>query len=194
MNFGQKKRWFTLVEMLIVIVIIWVLAAALIPRLTSVRWRANDVARKADLQQVATAIVSYSMDKAAYPTIATDSWNLSSLSWLLKSYVTVLPSDPNSDATQFNEYWNAWNYAYGVITKWWTSSAWFFIMSKVETEWGANRIYYSTGSVWLLTWWSDSQKITPCTTMTYSAGSTWSISNWTCTYWNEKQLRYIIAR
>ena len=54
--------------MLIVIVIIGVLASALIPRLGSARGKANDVARKADLQQVATAIISYQIDNNVFPT------------------------------------------------------------------------------------------------------------------------------
>ncbi|HCY20483.1 TPA: hypothetical protein DIC40_01185 [Patescibacteria group bacterium] len=54
--------------MLIVIVIIGVLASALIPRLGSARGKANDVARKADLQQVATAIISYQIDTNYFPT------------------------------------------------------------------------------------------------------------------------------
>jgi type II secretion system protein G len=63
----NKKRAFTLIEMLIVIVIIGILAAALIPRLSSARGRANDVARKADLAQVAAAIVAYQIDHGKLP-------------------------------------------------------------------------------------------------------------------------------
>ncbi|MEI6774501.1 MAG: prepilin-type N-terminal cleavage/methylation domain-containing protein [bacterium] len=62
-----KKKGFTLIEMLIVIVIIGILAAALIPRLSSARGRANDVARKADLAQVAGALVSYQIDQGNFP-------------------------------------------------------------------------------------------------------------------------------
>ena len=41
-----KKKAFTLVEMLIVVVIIGILAAALIPRLTGAQSKARDAARK----------------------------------------------------------------------------------------------------------------------------------------------------
>jgi len=64
---NTKKRAFTLIEMLIVIVIIGILAAALIPRLASARGRANDVARKADLQQTAAALVAYQIDHGKFP-------------------------------------------------------------------------------------------------------------------------------
>lgn len=198
MNFAKKLRWFTLVEMLIVIVIIWVLAAALIPRLTSVRWRANDVARKADLQQVATAIVSYSMDKWEYPAPSlTTGVAISALQNLLQSYVTALPKDPTMD-TDFTEYNSAWNYAYFRIKKWWSSNAWFVLISRAETEWGANWLF----SWWAtnLTWWyiassDDAQSIVPCTSLTKNTSAAASISMWSwCTYNADSQLRYIIVR
>jgi len=53
--------------MLIVIVIIGILAAALIPRLSSARGRADDVARKADLAQIGASLVSYQIDKGTFP-------------------------------------------------------------------------------------------------------------------------------
>jgi competence protein ComGC len=197
MNFGQKKRWFTLVEMLIVIVIIWVLAAALIPRLTSVRWRANDVARKADLQQVATAVLSYSMDQQNYPTSPQNWESVAGLiSVLVPTYVTSLPTDPSNNS--MSEYSWTSSYVYVNTMKWNVDKAWFVIISKSETPWWANRAY-SWGVTSYLSWWafntgSDSQLITPCTKLTQSAS--WidlSIKS-DCKYFSQDQLRYIIAR
>ena len=67
--FTNKKKAFTLIEMLIVIVIIGILAAALIPRLSSARSRANDTARKADLQQLATLMNTSIMDTKTLPAV-----------------------------------------------------------------------------------------------------------------------------
>ena len=61
---------FTLVEMLIVIVIIGILIASLMPRMQSAQWRARDVARKNDLSQIQTAIITSQTDKWEWPKVA----------------------------------------------------------------------------------------------------------------------------
>ena len=53
--------------MLIVIVIIGILAAALIPRLTGIQARARDTARIADIRNSSIAIESYHADHGSYP-------------------------------------------------------------------------------------------------------------------------------
>lgn len=64
---SQSKKTFTLIEMLIVIVIIGILAAALVPRLQAVQGRARDTKRKVDLTTLNGVFSIYLLDNSEYP-------------------------------------------------------------------------------------------------------------------------------
>ena len=183
-----SKKWFTLIEMLIVIVIIGILAAALIPRLSSARGRARDVARKADLQQTATAIVSYQIDKWAYPSSSW--WPLSSISGdLISAGMSSIPEDPDS-SRYFVGIANpaTWEYSYVTISKWGLQHNGFVIMAGTETEGWSNRVV--GWSVWTITWGTDYNSIHIC--KTFANWSAWNAGNGSCTYdKTQDQLRYI---
>ena len=111
-----NKKAFTLIEMLIVIVIIGILAAALVPRLQDVQSRVRDTRRKTDFQQVQTALELYKIDRNSYPrstyTISngchlvpnnpfcnTDSQEspTNRIYNIGTGYITALPRDPIND-------------------------------------------------------------------------------------------------
>jgi len=81
------KKGFTLVEMLIVVVIIGILSAALLPRLQGAQSAARDSARKSDLSQLGSAILSYYNNRGEYPW--PDSWEFKDLTW----WTTMIPAD-----------------------------------------------------------------------------------------------------
>lgn len=64
----QRKRGFTLIEVLLVMVIIAILVSVLVPRWASSRERAFQAAMKSDLRNLATAEESYYYENAAYTT------------------------------------------------------------------------------------------------------------------------------
>ncbi len=150
--FEKKYKWFTLIEMLIVIVIIGILAASLIPRLSNARGRANDVARKADLAQVAAALVAYQIDHGEFPEV---SWALSNptiSSALMRAWMSTIPSDPNQNRIiEWIPGAVKWQYFYAPISKWSIPGNGFVLIAATETEWWSNR-----DRSWLLTSTYDS--------------------------------------
>jgi len=140
--FTQKISGFTLVEMLIVIVIIWLLAASLIPKIIWFQAKARDTARQWDIKNVATALSMYYMDNGEYP--AWSGW-LINISWDLQSYVKgTVPTDPQW-ARSFS--WitenliTNWEYWYTRLRKWGINNGGFALMAGTEWQgWVSNRV------------------------------------------------------
>lgn len=109
------KKAFTLIEMLIVIVIIGILAAALVPRLVSVQGRARDTKRKADLSQIGSALAIYKTDNATFPA-ASGNVSLVLANQYLSGYLTSTPTDPVSTAGVPEMGASASNTGYGYLS------------------------------------------------------------------------------
>ncbi|PID34864.1 MAG: hypothetical protein CR971_01050 [candidate division SR1 bacterium] len=129
----MRKGGFTLIEMLIVIVIIGILAAAIVPKITGVLARARDTQRVADLRNVAMAVENYKMDYGEYPKLDDCGWtscgfctvfgDVKRLQGSVSNYLSQIPSDPqkNSFVKIHNrplraEKNNSWN---GSLKYWW---------------------------------------------------------------------------
>lgn len=95
----KGRRAFTLIELLIVITIIGILAAALLPRITSGPSKARDAQRQTDLQQIATALEFYADDHSGvYPSTGSNNC-VEDIESDLLDYMSSVPSDPNDNVS-----------------------------------------------------------------------------------------------
>jgi type II secretion system protein G len=190
----KNKKWFTLIEMLIVIVIIGILAAAIIPRLNSARGRANDVARKADLNQVATALITYQLDTGGFPATWTTIDNISDK--LIKGWMTSIPKDPaNNETFSWIQNIPAWDsspyYLYQSIDKSGIPDGGFVLMAKMESHGQSNYVFCDNGSIDEIMDLDDYNDIYLCSTLTQADDWCNNDWEWGCKYDNLGELRYI---
>ena len=206
----KKLKWFTLVEILIVIVIIGILIWALVPRMQSAQWRARDVARKNDLAQLQAAIVTSQQDKWRWPMsdwTGGTNWlsfkddDLASL--LISAGINAIPRDPLTSnqvswlgtSTGYDEGY----YAYMLATKNWTTKWWFVLMAKTETEWWSNWVVCNDNGTGLsdgvIKSSSDiASELHVCTSVDkVSSGCVTNDINWQCKYTQVDQLRYVLT-
>ena len=183
--------------MLIVIVIIGILIAALMPRMQSAQWRARDVARKNDLSQIATAIVTSQQDRWQWPGLdlsGTDAGDWISVSLieneLLAAWMSSVPKDPL--ASQVVKVASgetlAWQYYYKVMTKNSSPNWWFVLVAKTEIEWWSNYCMAGNSSEDLP---GDLRDLHTCNKMTESSGGCNVTDPNNCTYSSSEQLRFV---
>ena len=191
---------FTLVEMLIVIVIIGILIASLMPRMQSAQWRARDVARKNDLSQIQTAIITSQTDKWEWPKVDTArSWlNVEDIKTeLLTAWMSSVPSDPNG-SNEFSgldgKTYSSWNYAYMVAYRSSIKDGWFILMAKTETEWGSNWVWCWTTDLsgWYISGGTDLGWVKLCTRFEKWDDCSANAEDGHCQYKDINQLRYIL--
>ena len=149
---------FTLVEMLIVIVIIWILIASLMPRMQQAQARARDVGRKNDLAKVQTAIISYLWDTGKLPECPDDYFTANSGCTLDKiedalkaGGLDVIPKDPTN-----------LDYLYGVAKRNGHDDQWFRLAANMEVGWTANFVFCDGVGNFLPKYLKDTATFKPC--------------------------------
>ena len=209
----RKLKWFTLVEILIVIVIIGILIWALVPRMQSAQWRARDVARKNDLSQLQSAIVTSYSDRWKWPdttsgcTVASGwcaiVWDNAIWTAVIGAWLNWVPADPiegnyvrfitgtNSKKIE-NWYW------YAIWKKYWVEKAGFILMAHTEVEGWSNWLECGSPdslSGGYLSGWTDLKDVLPCRVLTKTgANGKCEVNPWEkCWYTDTTQLRYILV-
>jgi type II secretion system protein G len=112
-----KNKGFTLIELLVVIAIIGLLASIVLVSLNSARAKARDTKRKADMNNIITAIEMYYDSNNAYPSTGGSWWGVcvnggsrttsganAYIPGVTPNYITVLPTDPRGDTSGWSGY------------------------------------------------------------------------------------------
>ncbi len=143
----KNRKGFTLVEMLIVIVIIGVLAAAILPNLLGTKDKAQDTARIAGVNNLHTAIISYSHVAGEYPAICGNAASLmtdANTKQIMSAQVDKIPTDPNkNNEFKINNTDVKGNYGYCGIKKWGNSNTAYVVVAKVADPAKANYVVTS---------------------------------------------------
>jgi hypothetical protein len=176
--------------------------------MSAAQWRARDVARKNDLAQLQSAIVTSQQDKWRWPWMSGASeWDAIDAIWidqiatlLQTAWMNSIPKDPLwSNVVTWLWSWSIgdWQYWYMVSKRNWTPYAWFILMAKTEVEWWSNWIYCKSGSdeQWKINVWDDLWKLHLCTSLTKDTNATSCTvnqDNGECKYYEDGQLRYIL--
>jgi prepilin-type N-terminal cleavage/methylation domain-containing protein len=96
------RRGFTLLEILISIAIIGVLTAIGTVSYTSINRNARDAKRRADVEQIRSALELYRADNGTYPAINTSGFDdTANLSSALTSYIASIPVGPKHDVYEY---------------------------------------------------------------------------------------------
>lgn len=98
----MRKRGFSLIELMVAMSIIAILATIGITSYVNAQKRARDGRRKADLEQIRSALEMYRVDNNTYPTggwlrVDTDADNTLTTELVDNGYLSALPLDPKKD-------------------------------------------------------------------------------------------------
>lgn len=102
MRLARSARGFTLIEIMVVVVILAILAAAVVPKIMSEPDKARVVKAKTDIQSLETALNLYRLDNFRYPTtdqglealVSKPSSEPAAANWKDGGYISKLNKDP----------------------------------------------------------------------------------------------------
>lgn len=104
------KKWFTLVELMLVIAIIWILAVVLYPTITSYFERTRDTKKKHELWRIEIILINYEINHWTYKVLgygdSFKSWITEIIEWQWSGWV-------NYTSEQYPKSIIEW------LTKWW---------------------------------------------------------------------------
>jgi len=169
------------------LLIVWILAGALLSRLSGARDRANDIARKSDIQMIATTLVAYQIDHNSYPKIW---WSLITIEKeLLDEWMSELPMDPDKKSIfdWINASWISWQYMYMPIIEKGSKNWWFVLMAKTQTVSWSNRVVWN--GIGEISKSTKQENIIPCKKITIAPVVANNRGDCSYTTWSE--LRYI---
>jgi type II secretory pathway pseudopilin PulG len=192
-----QYRWFTLLEVIIILIIIGLFMTSVLPRLAWIQWRARDVERKSNIQQIISALTNYQLNNGVYIWW---SWAVTTvLKELAPVYIRTLPKDPSWNDINTVHWSQSVKGEYLYLSL--ESKKWYVVMS-VSEWWWMHANWISNASSLTLTWlhpWfiSSNEQLAAINRSLCSSVSdgmmsrTWNICNWLL---DQYEAKYIVAR